>query len=66
MSVSRTEQYISALLEGREKQAKKANVGAFLNSITQSLARIQRSGIPAVSERRETDRQIIFTITIEK
>ena len=44
----------------------KANVSAFLNSLTASLARIQSSGIPAVSERRETEDQIVLTITIPK
>ena len=66
MSVSRTDQYISALLAGGAKGPKKANVGAFLNSLTQSLARIQKSGISAVSERRETEHQIVLTITIPK
>ena len=35
-------------------------------TLTQSLAKIQLSGIPAVSERRETDSQIVLTITIPK
>ena len=38
----------------------------FLNSLTQSLSRMQSCGIPAVSERRETDSQIVLTITIPK
>ena len=66
MSVSRTEQYIEALLAEPKDNAPKANVGAFLKHINQSLARIQLSGIPAVSECRETDRQILLTITIPK
>ncbi len=66
MSVARTEKYIEALLSKKEEPAKKANVGSFLNSLTQSLQKIQLSGIPAVSERRETDSQIVFTITIPK
>ena len=66
MSVARTEKYIEALLAGREEKETKANVGAFLNNLTQSLAKIQLSGIPAVSERRETDSQIVLTITIPK
>ena len=66
MSVARTEKYIEALLAGREEKQNKANVGAFLNNLTQSLAKIQLSGIPAVSERRETDSQIVLTITIPK
>ena len=66
MSVARTEKYIDALLSQRPDRAAKANVGAFLNNLTQSLAKIQLSGIPAVSERRETDSQIVVTITIPK
>ena len=66
MSVARTEQYIESLLAEPKENAPKANVGAFLKNVNQSLARIQLSGIPAVSERRETDRQIVLTITIPK
>ena len=66
MSVAQTEQYISALLEGRVQKPRKVNVGSFLNSLTQSLQKIQSSGISAVSERKETDSEIIFTITIPK
>ena len=66
MSVARTEKYIETLLEKREDKPSRANVGAFLNNLTQSLQKIQSSGIPAVSERRETDSQIVLTITIPK
>ena len=66
LSVVRTEQYIEKLLQQKEETPGKANVGAFLNNLSQSLARIQLSGIPAVSERRETDSQIVLTITIPK
>ena len=66
MSVARTEKYIESLLAAREDRPPKANVGAFLNSLTQNLQKIQLSGIPAVSERRETDSQIVLTITIPK
>ena len=66
MSVARTEQYIEALLNKQETAPARVNVGSFLNSLNQSLQRIQLSGIPAVSERRETDRQIVLTITIPK
>ena len=66
MSVARAEKYIASLLAGRVKGPQKPNVGAFLNSLTQSLAKIQLSGVPAVSERRETDTQIVLTITIPK
>ena len=66
MSVARTEKYVQTLLSARTDRPSKANVGAFLNSLTQSLQKIQLSGIPAVSERRETDSQIVLTITIPK
>lgn len=66
MSVARAEQYIENLLNGQDTQQKKANVGAFLSYLNQSLARIQLSGISAISEKRETDSQIVLTITIPK
>ncbi len=66
MSVARTEQYIEQLLEGREEKNAPVNVHGFLNSLNQILQRIQLSGISAVSERRETDHQIVLTITIPK
>jgi len=66
MSVARTEAYIDSLLSAPKTPARKANVSSFLNSLTQSLQKIQLSGISAVSERRETDSQIVLTITIPK
>ena len=66
MSVSRAEKYIESLLSKKEDAPPKANVGAFLNTLTQNLQKIQLSGIPAVSERRETESQIVLTITIPK
>ena len=66
MSVARAEKYIEALCAGREQRVRKVNVGAFLNNLSQSLQRIQLSGISAISERRETEDQIVLTITIPK
>ena len=66
LNVARTEQYIEQLLQSKETAPAKVNVGAFLHNLNQSLAKIQLSGIPAISERRETDRQIVLTITIPK
>jgi ParB family chromosome partitioning protein len=66
MSVARAEGYIASLLEQRSPPQPKANVGSFLNNLSQSLAKIQRSGVAAVSERRETESQIVLTITIPK
>lgn len=66
MSVARTERYIDSLLHPPDPAPRRANVTAFLNSMTQSLQKIQRSGIPAIAERRETNTQIVLTITIPK
>ena len=66
MSVARAERYIDELLAAPKEKTPRVNVGAFLKNVNQSLAKIQLSGIPAVSERRETDSQIVLTITIPK
>ena len=66
MSVSRTEKYIEELLQQKKSTPARVNLGAFFNHLDQSLQRIQLSGICAVSERKETDSQIILTITIPK
>ena len=66
LSVARTESYIETLLAGKSDKPEKVDLGAFLNNLNQTLQKIQLSGIPAVSERRETDRQIVLTITIPK
>ena len=67
MNVARSEQYIESLLAaGVPSRPKKVNVRSFLNSLTRSLTKIQSSGIRAVSEHRETDSEIVFTITIPK
>lgn len=66
MSVARTEQYIQQLLAQKDAKKRNVNLSSFFNGLSQSLARMQQSGIPAVSERRETESQIVFTITIPK
>ena len=66
MSVSRAEQYIDSLLTPQEEKSLRANVAGFLRNISLTLTRIQQAGIPAISERRETDSQIVLTITIPK
>ena len=66
LSVARTEQYVEQLILERQNKPQRVNVGAFLNNLNQSLARIQLCGVPAVSERLETDSQIVLTITIPK
>ncbi len=66
MSVARAEQYIDSLCAGQQEKTARADVGAFLKRVNQTLSRIQQSGIPAVSERRETEDRIVLTITIPK
>ena len=66
LSVAQTEKYIQSLLHRKPETPGRTNIGAFLNSLTQSLSRMQSCGIPAVSERRETESQIVLTITIPK
>ena len=66
LSVARTEQYIDDLLKAGEKKVPQANIHHFIKNVTQSLTRIQKSGIPAISERKETESQIVLTITIPK
>ena len=66
MSVARTERYVEQLLLRQADEPRAVNVGAFLSNLNQSLALIQRSGIGAISERRETEDQIVLTITIPK
>ncbi len=66
MSVAKTEQYIDDLLKEPESKAPRVNLNAFLNNLNHSLARIQLCGISAVSERKETEDQIVLTITIPK
>ena len=65
MTAERTDQYIETLL-AKEKPAGKPNLSRFLAGLDQSLAGFRSSGIPAISERKETDSQIVVTITIPK
>lgn len=65
MTAERAERYIESILD-KEKPAGKPNLSRFLAGIDQSLASFRQSGVSAVSERRETDRQIVVTITIPK
>ncbi len=66
MSVARTEKHIEDRLSGTAEKQPKPNLGVFLNNINQSLTRFQLSGIPAVSQRTDTEDKIILTITIPK
>lgn len=66
LSVARTEALIERIICGHPPCPAIPNIRLFLNHLTQSLARIQHSGVAAISERKETDTQIILTITIPK
>ena len=66
MSVARAEQYIQELLTPAEEKKSAVNVDSFLKNISRTLTQIQLSGVRAISERRETDSQIVLTITIPK
>lgn len=66
MNVTRAEKYIDELIGGQTASGPRVNIGAFLSSLDQFLQRIQLSGISAVSERRETENEIVLTITIPK
>ena len=66
MSVKRAEQYIESLLAEPGEKPVRADVGAFLKHVSQTLTKIQQCGIAAISERRETEDQIVLTITIPK
>ena len=66
MNVAQTERYIEALLHPEEKKGESANVASLLNHLDSTLTKIQKSGVCAVSERRETEKEIVLTITIPK
>ena len=66
LSVAQTERLIEQHLAGREKKTACPNINRFINDLNQNLAKIQRSGISAISERRETEDRIVLTITIPK
>ena len=66
MNVAKTEQYIQSLLEQGPKQERQPNVTAFIRNLTQSLSKIQLAGVRAISERKETENEIILTLTFPK
>ena len=71
LNVAKTEAYIDQLLSQelvplRQGRGRSPDVRTFLSSLSNSLALIQSSGIAAVSQQQETDREIVLTITIPK
>ena len=65
MNTERAERYIESLLQAK-KPATKPSLSRFLAGLDQSLASFRLSGVSAISERRETDSQIVVTIIIPK
>ena len=66
MSVAAAEKYIDSLLEEKTPRQAQVNLDQFLGAIAQTMQRLQQSGVAAVSERRDTNSQIVVTITIPK
>lgn len=66
MNVAQTEQYIRSLLQGEVRRQRDPNVEHFIRNVTKNLSKMQLSGLSAVSERRETEKEIVFTITFPK
>lgn len=66
MNVAKTEQHIQHLLQNQPLRHRKPNVNAYIRNLTQNLAKMQQSGISAISERRETESEIVLTITFPK
>ena len=66
LSVSRLEAKVALLSSPAPPQKRPAEVGSFLRSMNTALKRIRTGGIAAISEQRETESQIVVTITIPK
>lgn len=66
MSVARAESYIESLLQQKPVHREKSGVDQLLSALNASLEKIRRSGVSIVSERKETDSQIVLTITIPR
>ena len=66
LSVGQLENRVAALLSPAPEKPAKAEVGQFLRLVNTGLQRIRTGGIAAVSEQRETENQIVVTITIPK
>ena len=66
MNVAKAEQYIDSLLLRPQAKERKPDVNAFLRNLTTALSKMQQSGVSAVSERRETEKEIVVTLTFPK
>ena len=66
LPVSRLEAKVALLSSPAPPPKRPAEVGSFLRSMNTALKRIRTGGIAAISEQRETESQIVVTITIPK
>ena len=66
LPVSRLEAKVALLSSPAPPQKRPAEVGSFLRSMNTALKRIRTGGSAAISEQRETESQIVVTITIPK
>ena len=77
LTVAKTEEYIETLLrrgaEAKQKKKKRKppvvvlkDVRIFLNTVTRGLSMMNRSGVRAVCERSDTDRELVLTIRIPR
>lgn len=66
MNVAKAEQYIHSLLQQEPPRKRRQNVNNFIRNLTQNLSKMQKNGICAVSERRETETEIVLTLTFPK
>ena len=66
MNVAQAERYIEDLLERPGEKEQPVKISALLSHLELTLTKIQKQGICAVSERRETEKEIVLTVTIPK
>ena len=75
LNVARTDAYIQRLLDEKEQEREQSrqkrsfilkDVRVFLNTLNRSLDIMKQGGIDAGMERRETDEELIVTISIPK
>ena len=66
LSVAAAERYIETLLREKKPSQSSWRLGSFFTRMESSLERVRKSGLTAVSERRETEDTVVLTITISK
>ena len=66
MNVARTEQYIESLLTPELQKSTKIDISGFIKRVSATLTKFQAAGVSAISQRTETEKEIVLTITIPK